>query len=145
MLTAVIIGGLAPSLLQELPQVKALDTLPCVAFVLLAFLGGPLLSVWIYKRLSGGLTAHEALTVGVAAGIAASVPGVVVALGRLVEAPRQLESYPPYLPIPGWFAVSFGVLLAFLRAIVAPILGSLAGLIGRAVFVTRPPNIRSVP
>jgi hypothetical protein len=137
---AAVIGGLAPGLLQDIPQVRGLETVPCLAFVLLAFLGGPLLSVWIYRSLSGGLTRRQALTAGVAAGIAASLPGLVIVLDRVVEAPRQLATYPSYLPIPGWFAVGFGVFFSLLRVILAIFLGSLAGVIARAIFVTGPPE-----
>lgn len=137
LLVASLVGGLASTILSNVPVLNLVNCLLCAGFW-----AGPLLAVWLYKRQAGTLTLGQGVGVGVLAGVWAGVFGFILSLVGLAGAAALMKSYAPYLP-PGsgveslrrgatsllfdLFGVGFNILF-----------GAIGGLIGGAIFQTKP-------
>ncbi len=137
LLIASLVGGLASTILSNVPVLNLVNCLVCIGFW-----GGPLLAVWLYKRQEGTLTLGQGVAAGVVAGFWAGVFGFILSLVGLAGAAALMKSYAPYLP-PGSGIESLqrgpASLLFDLVGVGFNILfGAIGGLIGGAIFKSKP-------
>jgi len=136
LLIASLLGGLASTILSNVPLLNFVNCLLCAGFW-----AGPLLAVWLYKRQTGPISIGKAVAVGTVAGIWAGVFGFVLSLVGLAGAQALFHSYARYLPadanlqadLPGPGSIVFN-----LAGVVFNIaFGAIGGLIGGAIFKTK--------
>ncbi len=132
-LVATLLGGLATTILSKVPLINLIDILFCADLWI-----GPLLAVWLYRRLAGTLSLRQGAIVGTVAGAWAAIPSFVLALLSFSEAPGLLQSYPANLPVEARFAVTFHVLGMFLYVGLNVMFGLVGGIAGGAIFKTKP-------
>jgi len=138
LLIASLVGGVAITLLANVPILNFINCLLCAGFW-----GGAILAVWLYKRLTGSLTLGQAVAVGTLAGVFAGVLGFLLSFAGLAGAQALMDSYAQFIPseeaaeppLSGVAEVAFN-LLGVLTTIV---FGAIGGLIGGAIFKSRPP------
>lgn len=137
LLIASLVGGVASTILSNVPVLDLVNCLLCAGFW-----GGPLLAVWLYKRQTGTVSLGQAVAIGTLAGIWAGVFGFALSLVGLAGVAALMKSYAAYLPpeagvgsVPSGPAsvlvnlVGVGVNIAF---------GAIGGLIGGGIFKTKP-------
>ena len=139
LLLAGLAGGLVSLALTNIPAINFVNCLLCAGFW-----AGPLLAVWVYRRLQGPVTLGQAVVVGLVAGVWSGAIGLLLSVFGLAGLAGVLNSYRPFLPAdaipdleqtaPGWAVwvfnvIGVGVDLAF---------GALGGLLGGALFRAKP-------
>jgi hypothetical protein len=137
LLIASLLGGLASTILSNVPLLNFVNCLLCAGFW-----AGPLLAVWLYKRQTGQISFGQAVAVGTVAGIWAGVFGLILSLVGMAGAQALFNSYARYLPpdanlqadLPGPGSIIFNLIgVVFNIAF-----GAIGGLIGGAIFKTKP-------
>lgn len=129
---AVLSGAALTTLVSNVPFVEMVNIL-CFA----GFWGGAIFAVWLYRRLSGELTARQSVRIGLLTGLFAGLLGFmlsflgVAGLQSLVNelgaiAPSEGDS------IPLWGAIVFN----FLGVVFNIFFGTIGGWIGGAIFRT---------
>jgi hypothetical protein len=137
LLIASLIGGLASTALSNIPVINLVNCILCAGFW-----GGPLLAVWYYKRQTSPLTMGMAVSVGVLAGVWAGVFGFLLSFVGWAGAGALMKSYTQFLPptasveLPPEGAAS--VLFNLVGVGVNILFGLIGGLIGGAIFKTKP-------
>ena len=139
LLIASLVGGLAITLLANVPILNFVNCLLCAGFW-----GGAILAVWLYKRLTGSVTLGQATAVGTLAGVFAGLIGFLLSFTGLTGAQALLDSYAQFAPADavameppaaGVGAIAFN----FLGLLTNIVFGAIGGLIGGAIFKTRTP------
>lgn len=138
LLTASLVGGLISTLLVNTPYLSLINLLICAGFWI-----GPLVAVWLYRRLGGTLTFRAALTTGLLAGAWHALFGLLLSPLGLAGAGGLLKEISPF--VSGQDAVNLatsltgmgGLLFNLLGAVVDLIFGALGGLIGSTFFGRR--------
>jgi hypothetical protein len=135
LLTASLAGGLISAVLANAPVLNLINILLCAGFWI-----GPLLAVWLYRRLDGSLTLRQAILTGILAGAWHGLFGLLLSPLGLAGAGGLFNDLQPFMSaqdlevsltgINGMLFNLFGV--AFDIA-----LGFVGGLIGSAIFGTR--------
>ena len=137
LLIASLVGGVASTILSNVPVLDLVNCLLCAGFW-----GGPLLAVWLYKRQTGTVSLGQAVAVGTVAGIWAGVFGFALSLAGLAGVAALMKSYAPFLPPEaGVGSVPSGpasVLINLVGVGVNILFGAIGGLIGGAIFRTKP-------
>jgi hypothetical protein len=137
LLIASLVGGLASTILSNVPVLNLINCLLCAGFW-----GGPLLAVWLYKRQERTLTLGQGVVVGVVAGVWAGVFGLILSLVGLAGAAALMKSYAAYLPPGSGMEGLQRSAASFLFNIVGVgfdvLFGAIGGLIGGAIFQTKP-------
>ena len=140
LLLAALVGGLATEVLTNVPILNLLTCVVCVSFWI-----GPLLSVWLYRRLEGQVTLNQGMGIGTLAGVIAGVIGFILSffnmagVGDLAEVMRSMPGVQeqdlqqmemlfsgPMLIIFNLIGVGFTIFFGFV-----------GGLIGGAIFRQR--------
>jgi hypothetical protein len=127
LLTASLAGGLISLMLVNTPFLNLINLLVCAGFWI-----GPILAVWLYRRLAGEITLREALIIGTLAG-----PLGLAGAGGLLSAARQ------FLPPQDWPDVEpaltgvGGLLFNLIGTAIDIAFGFVGGLVGGAVFGAR--------
>jgi len=142
---ASLVGGLISIVLVNTPFVNLLNLLICAGFWI-----GPMVAVWLYRRLNGTLTLREAMITGMLAGAWHGLFGVLLSPLGLAGAGGMLNTMQPFMSaqdLPEMEAALTGVggVLFNLVAVVIDIaFGFIGGLIGGAIFRTGRESAKTV-
>jgi hypothetical protein len=138
LLTATLTGGLISIVLVNTPFVNLINLLICAGFWI-----GPIVAVWLYRRLDGVITLRQALLIGVLAGAWHGLFGLLLSpLGlagaggllselRLFMSAQDLPDLETALTGVGGFLFNLGGIFIDL------VFGFIGGLIGGAIFGPR--------
>ena len=135
-----LIGGVVIAALSNIPYIRVANCLFCMW----VWVGG-IFAAWLYKRFDGKLTPGQGAGVGALAGIIAGLIGLVISLFGFASAQAALSAASQYLDpelIGGFDLASLAGPLAvaggFVSLILFTIFGTLGGLIGGAIFKSKP-------
>lgn len=136
---AALCGGLLSTALSNIPILNLVNCLLCAGFW-----GGAVAAVWLYKRFTGTLTLGQAVVVGTLAGVVAGIFGFLLSIFGLAGASALLTTYRQFVDpkamaeiettLSGPMTWLFDLTGAFTNIV----LGAIGGLIGGAIFKTRP-------
>lgn len=135
LLAASLAGGLISLVVANTPFVNLLNLLLCAGFWI-----GPIIAVWLYRRLEGTLTLKQAMLIGVLAGAWHALIGVALSPLGLAGAGGVLNALRPLVPaqdLPDLEAALTGVggmLFNLIGMVIDIAFGWLGGLIGGAIF-----------
>lgn len=138
LLIASLTGGLISIVLVNTPFVNLINLLVCAGFWI-----GPIVAVWLYRRLDGMVTLRQAMVIGLLAGAWHGLLGLVLSPLGLAGAGGVLNELRPFmsaqdLPDVETALTGIGGMLFNLIGIVIDIVfGFLGGLIGGAIFGPR--------
>jgi len=138
LLIAGVVGGLISTLLVNTPFVNLINLLVCAGFWI-----GPILAVWLYRRLTGTLTLGQALAIGLLAGAWHGLFGLLLGPLGLAGASGLLSQLRAILPVEDWPDVEpgltgMGALHFNLVGVAVDLLfGAIGGLVGGALFRAR--------
>lgn len=138
LLAATLTGGLISIVLVNTPFVNLINLMICAGFWV-----GPIVAVWLYRRLDGVVTLRQALIIGVLAGAWHGLFGLVLSPLGLAGAGGLLSELRPFMSaqdLPDLETALTGVsgLLFNLAGIfIDLVFGFLGGLIGGAIFGPR--------
>ena len=127
-------GAVLTTLLSDLPLVMMVNCLVCVGFW-----GSSIFSVWLYRRLNGGVTVREAVRIGLLTGLLAGLLSFVLSFAGISGVQGFVNNLSPLLSaeelqglneVPGWVAL----LLNLLGVVFNVAFGTLGGWIGGAIF-----------
>jgi hypothetical protein len=138
---ASLAGGLVTVGLTNIPILNLLTCLICASFWI-----GPVLGVWLYRRLQGQVTLKQGLAIGALAGGIAGVIGFLLGfvnlagVGDLPEALRGMGIVQgqDYEQMRALFAGPMVFLFNFIGALITAAFGLIGGLIGGAIFKSKP-------
>lgn len=137
LLTASLVGGLISLVMVNTPFVNLINLLLCAGFWI-----GPIVAVWLYRRLDGTLTFRQAVITAVLASAWHALFGLLLSPLGLAGAGSMLNELRPFVSaqdLPNIETVLTGVggMLFNLIGIVFDLaFGFLGGLIGGAIFRT---------
>lgn len=137
LILASLAGGLISVILVNTPFVNLVNLLICAGFWV-----GPLVAVWLYRRLGEHLTPRHAIAIGMLAGVWHGVFGVLLSLFGFAGAGGLLNEIRPFVSaqdLPGLETslTGLGGMLFNLFGVVMDVLfGFIGGLIGGALFRT---------
>ena len=140
LLTASLAGGLISLVLVNTPFVNLINLLICAGYWI-----GPLVAVWLYRRLGGTLTLSQAIVTGMLAGAWHGLFGVVLSPLGLAGAGGVLDALRPFMSaedlpdLENALTGVGGILFNLIGVIFDLGFGFLGGLIGNAVFRTARP------
>ena len=133
-----LIGGIVIAALANIPVINLINCLLCMGYW-----AGSILAVWLYKKFEGSLTLSQGVAVGALAGLwsglinfilglisAAGIATVITTLNQIIP-PDALNLQADFT---GRLVLLFNLVGVFLNIV----LGTLGGLIGGAIFQTRP-------
>ena len=144
LLLASLVGGLISTILVNAPFVNLINLLICAGFWI-----GPLVAVWLYRRLGEQMTLGQAIGVGMLAGVWHGVFGVLLSLfglagaGGLLNEIRPLVSAQDLTNLETSLTGLGGMLFNMLGVVMDVFFGFLGGLIGGAFFRTDRAVIKS--
>jgi hypothetical protein len=119
------------------PIINLVNCLLCAGFW-----AGPLLAVWIYKRQTGSLTLGQGVAIGALAGVWSGLIGLLLSLVNLAGIQSVIESYALLVPQGLDLGEPMGgvesTLLNLGGVAFEIVLGAIGGLIGGALFRTKP-------
>ena len=134
-LAASLAGGLISTVLVNTPYVNLINLLVCVGFWI-----GPIVAVWLYRRLGGTLTLGQAVVTGMLAGLWHGLFGLVLSPLGLAGAGSLLNELRPFVPAQDWPDLETaltgvgGVLFNLAGVAIDVAFGFIGGLIGGGVF-----------
>jgi len=135
--TASLVGGLVSIVLVNTPYVNLINLLVCVGFWI-----GPILAVWLYRRLGSTLTVGQAMLIGMLAGAWHGLFGLVLSPLGLAGAGGLLNEMRPFVSAQDWPDIETsltglsGMLFNLIGVAIDVAFGFLGGLIGGAIFRT---------
>ena len=138
LLAASLTGGLISTVLINTPFVSLINLLVCAGFWI-----GPLVAVWLYRRLGGPTTLGQALVIGILAGVWHGLFGLVLSPLGLAGAGGLLNEVRPFMSAQDWSEMETsltgigGLMFNLIGVAVDLAFGFLGGLIGGAVFGAR--------
>ena len=138
LLTASLVGGLISTVLVNTPYVSLINVLICAGFWI-----GPIVAVWLYRRLDGTLALREAIITGILAGAWHGLFGLVLSPLGLAGAGGLLKEVQPFLSAQDWPKLSTnltgagGLLFNLMGLGIDLVFGFVGGLIGGAIFGPR--------
>ncbi len=138
LLTASLIGGLTSIVLANAPYLNLINLLLCAGFWI-----GPIVAVWLYRRLDGSLTLRQAILTGILAGAWHALFGLLLSPLSLAGAGGLLKEVQPFVSAQDWSGVETnltgvgGMLFNLFGAGVDIVFGFLGGLIGNVIFGVR--------
>ena len=138
LLIASLTGGLISLVLVNTPFVNLINLLICAGFWV-----GPIVAVWLYRRLGGTLTLGQAMLVGVLAGAWHGLFGLVLSPLGLAGAGGLLNEMRPFVSaqdLPDVMTALTGVrgmLFNFVGVAIDVAFGFIGGLIGGSVLGAR--------
>jgi hypothetical protein len=140
LLIAALVGGVLTELLTNVPIINLLGCLFCASFWI-----GPLLAVWLYRRMQGELTLGQGIGIGALAGVIAGVIGFLLSFAHLSGMASFVNGMRPFLSaqdLQGVETAMSGPMLIGFNLIgvgVTILFGAIGGLIGGAIFKKRTP------
>lgn len=138
LLTASLVGGLISIVLVNTPYINLINLLICAGFWI-----GPIVAVWLYRRLDGTLTLREAIITGILAGAWHGLFGLVLSPLGLAGAGGLLKEVQPFMSAQDWSMLATnltgagGLLFNLMGLGIDLIFGFVGGLIGGAIFGPR--------
>ncbi len=135
---ASLAGGLISLVLVNTPFVNLINLLVCVGFWI-----GPIVAVWLYRRLGGTLTLGQAVVTGILAGVWHGLFGLVLSPLGLAGAGSLLNEVRPFVsaqdvPALETALIGLGGLLFNLVGVAIDVaFGFIGGLVGGAIFGAR--------
>ncbi|MFL7891209.1 MAG: hypothetical protein ACK2UM_16545 [Anaerolineales bacterium] len=136
-----LIGGIVIAALANIPVINVINCLLCIGYW-----AGAMLAVWLYRRFEGSLTLGQGVAVGALAGVWSGLINFIVGLVGAASIATVLSTVEQVLPADtvnldsdligriAFLANIFGIFLNIF-------LGTLGGLIGGAIFKTKPDAI----
>jgi hypothetical protein len=127
-------GAVLTTLVSNLPFIGFVNCLLCGGFW-----GSAIFAVWLYRRLSGSLTVHQAVNVGALTGLLAGLLGFSLSFAGLAGAQGFLAGARQFLPadatqgmndLPAWGALVFNLVGVLFNIG----FGTLGGWIGGMIF-----------
>lgn len=144
LLTASLVGGLVSIILVNVPILNFVNCILCAGFW-----AGPLLAVWMYKRQTGTLSLAQGIGIGALAGVWAGVFGFLLSFVGLAGAGALMQSYAKYLPpdagVQEPLAGPASILFNLMGVGIDIIFGVIGGLIGGAIFKSKPASSSTAP
>ena len=137
LLAASLAGGLISAVLVNTPFVNLVNLLICAGFWI-----GPILAVWLYRRMAGPLTMSQAVTVGLLAGVWHGLFGLLLSPLGLAGAGGMLQDLQPILSaddlgeLKSTLTGMGGLMFNLLGVGFDMVFGLIGGLIGGAIFRT---------
>jgi hypothetical protein len=137
-----LVGAVITLLLTNIPFVNLVNCLICAGFWV-----GPLFATWLYKRMTGTLSAKEGIWVGVTAGLIAGVIGFLLSFVGAAGAAGMINQLNTVMPpedqidMSGMESGILNIVFTFLGVIFDIIVGAIAGFIGSAIFKNKPQTI----
>jgi hypothetical protein len=138
LLIASLAGGLLSTVLANTPFVNLINVLLCVGFWV-----GPIVAVWLYKRLDGALTLRQALITGLLAGAWHALFGMLLSPLGLAGAGSLLNDLRPFMSaqdlpdVESTLSGVGGMLFNLFGGLIDIVFGLLGGLIGGKIFASR--------
>lgn len=138
LLTASLVGGLISIVLVNTPYINLINLLICAGFWI-----GPIVAVWLYRRLDGTLTLREAIITGILAGAWHGLFGLVLSPLGLAGAGGLLKEVQPFMSAQDWSMLATnltgagGLLFNLMGLGIDLVFGFVGGLIGGAIFGPR--------
>jgi hypothetical protein len=135
---ATLTGGLISIVLVNTPFVNLINLLICAGFWV-----GPIIAVWLYRRLDGVVTLRQALLIGVLAGAWHGLFGLVLSPLGFAGAGGLLSGLRPFMSaqdLPDLETALTGVgglLFNLVGIFIDLVFGFLGGLMGGAIFGPR--------
>lgn len=138
LLTASLVGGLISTVLVNTPFLNLINVLLCAGFWI-----GPIVAVWLYRRLDGTLTFREAVLTGLLAGAWHGLFGLVLSPLGLAGAGGLLSEVQPFMSAQDFSELETnlsgmgGLLFNLMGVGIDLVFGFLGGVIGGAFFGAR--------
>ncbi len=138
LLIASLAGGLISTVLANVPYINLVNVLLCAGFWI-----GPLVAVWLYRRLDGSLTLRQAILTGLLAGACHGLFGLLLSPLGLAGAGSLLNELQPFVSTQDWPDVESsltgvgGMLFNLFGTVIDLAFGFLGGLLGNAIFGSR--------
>jgi hypothetical protein len=138
LVTASLVGGLISVVLANAPFVSLINLFLCAGFWV-----GPIVAVWLYRRLEGTLTLREAIITGIVAGAWHGLFGLVLSplglagAGGLLNALRPFMSAQDLPDLETTLTGAGGLLFNLIGVAIDVTFGFIGGLIGGAIFGAR--------
>ena len=133
-----LIGGVVIAAIANIPVLNFVNCLLCIGYW-----AGAILAVWLYKRFEDTLTLGQGVAVGALAGVWSGIinfiVGLITAAGFATAFTALEQVLPPdTLGLSSDFLASMAILVYVFGFIMNIFLGTLGGLIGGAIFQTKP-------
>ena len=129
---ACLSGAALTTLVSNLPFVGMVNFL-CFA----GFWGGAIFAVWLYRRLSGELTAHQGTRIGLMTGLFAGLLGFVLSFLGVAGLQGLMNEVGAVAPLEGDIVPLWGAIIFNLLGVVFNLFfGIIGGWIGGAIFRT---------
>ena len=138
LLIASLTGGLVSLVLVNTPFVNLVNLLICAGFWI-----GPIVAVWLYRRLDGTLTLREALITGLLAGAWHALFGLLLSplgaagAGGMFSALRPFMSTEDLPDLETALTGTGGMVFNLVGLLIDMAFGFIGGLIGGAIFRSR--------
>ena len=138
LLTASLVGGLVSLVLVNTPFVNLINLLICAGFWV-----GPIVAVWLYRRLAGTVTLREAVITGVLAGAWHALFGLLLSPLGLAGAGGLLHDLRPFMSaqdlpdLETALTGAGGLLFNLIGMLIDMAFGFIGGLIGGVIFGAR--------
>jgi hypothetical protein len=135
LLVASLTGGLISIALVNTPFVNLINLLICAGFWI-----GPIVAVWLYRRLGGTLTLREAVIAGLLAGAWHGLLGLILSPLGLAGAGGLLSGLRPFMSaqdlpdLETALTGMSGMLFNLIGVLIDITFGFIGGLIGGAIF-----------
>lgn len=144
LLLAAIVGGFVTELLTNVPLLNLLGCVFCISFWI-----GPLLAVYLYRRLEGQVTLNQGIGIGTLAGVIAGVIGFILSFFNLAgvgDLPDVMRSMPGFQEqdlqqMEMLFSGPMLIVFNLIGVAITIFFGFIGGLIGGAIFRQRPQQI----
>ena len=138
LLVATLTGGLISMVLVNTPFVNLINLLICAGFWI-----GPIVAVWLYRRLDGAVTVRQAILIGVLAGAWHGLIGLALSPLGLAGAGGLLNELRPFMSaqdlpdLETALTGAGGMLFNLFGTVIDIVFGFIGGLIGGAIFGPR--------
>jgi hypothetical protein len=138
LLTASLIGGVISIILTNTPYVNLINILFCAGFWI-----GPLVAVWLFRRMNGTLTIRESIFIGLLTGVCHGVFGLLLSPLGLAGAGGLLNEMQPVMSNGDWAELETtltglgGLAFNLIGVAFDIVFGIIGGLVGSAIFHTR--------
>ena len=138
LLAASLAGGLISTVLANTPYINLINLLVCAGFWI-----GPIVAVWLYRRLGGTLTLGQAVVTGMLAGAWHGLFGLALSQVGLAGAGSLLNEVRPFVPAEDWpnletaLTGAGGMLFNLAGVVIDVAFGFIGGLVGGAILGAR--------
>jgi len=128
-------GAVLTTLVSNLPFVGLVNCLLCAGFW-----GSAIIAVWLYRRLSGGLTIRQGVSIGALTGACAGLLGFLLSFIGLAGAGGLFNAYGKVLPadamqgMDSMVSTLGGIVFNLLGVVFNVIFGTIGGWIGGVLF-----------